>query len=69
MSQQKQRVRDAFTLQAEAYANIAAANHTMGKLDQTIAALREEVRLDPNLPSARSNLDIELAVKQSKLRQ
>jgi protein O-mannosyl-transferase len=50
---------------AEAYANIASAYHTMGNhLDDTIAALQEEVRLNPNLPSAKSNLDIELNVKR-----
>jgi len=52
--------------QAEAYANIAAAYHTMDDLDQTIAALQEEVRLNPNLPSAKSNLQIELALRKEK---
>ena len=54
--------------QAEAYANIAAAYHTMGNLDQTIAALQQEVRLNPNLQSAKSNLEIELAVKRERSR-
>ena len=50
---------------AEAYGNIATAYHLMGNhLDDTIAALQEEVRLKPELPSARSNLEIELAVKK-----
>jgi hypothetical protein len=39
------------------------AYHTLGKLDETIAALQKEVRLNPNLPSAKSNLEIELAEK------
>lgn len=49
--------------QAEAWANIAAAYHTLGNLDETIAALREEVRLNPDLRSAKSNLEIELDAK------
>lgn len=53
--------------QAEAYANIAAAYHTMGNhLDETIAALQEEVRLNPNLPAGKANLDIELAEKRER---
>jgi len=53
--------------QAEAYANMAAAYHTMGNhLDETIAALREEVRINPKLPNAQSNLEIELAVKKER---
>jgi tetratricopeptide (TPR) repeat protein len=52
--------------QAEAYANMAAAYHTLGNLDETIAALQEEVRINPNLPSAKSNLEIELAVKRQR---
>jgi tetratricopeptide (TPR) repeat protein len=52
--------------QAEAYANIAAAYHTLGNLDETIAALQEEVRLNPNLPSGKSNLEVELAAKKAR---
>lgn len=49
--------------QAEAYANMATCYHALGKLDDTIAALREEVRLNPALPGAKHNLDVELAEK------
>jgi tetratricopeptide (TPR) repeat protein len=53
----------------EAYGNIASAYHTMGNhLDETIAALQEEVKLNPDLPSARSNLEFELAVKKGEIR-
>jgi hypothetical protein len=45
---------------------MAAAYHTMGNLDETIAALQQEVRLNPNLRSAKSNLEIELAVKKAR---
>ena len=55
---------------AEAYGNIATAYHMMGNhLDDTIAALQEEVRLNPELPSAKSNLEIELAVKRGLRRE
>lgn len=54
--------------QAEAYANIATAYHTMGNhLDDAIAALKEEVRLNPNLRSAKANLDFELSVKRGEI--
>ena len=48
------------------YANIATAYHTMGKADEAIDALRQEVRINPNLRSATRNLNVELAMRRGR---
>jgi len=43
---------------AEAYANMAAALHTLGRDDEAITALREVVRLRPDMAFAKTDLEI-----------
>jgi tetratricopeptide (TPR) repeat protein len=45
----------------EAYVNIAAAWHAMGKEDETIAALKAALKLKPDLEVAKHNLEYEAA--------
>ena len=44
----------------EAWANIATAYHAMGKLDESVDALKEAVRLSPDLVQAKIHLTAEL---------
>ncbi|HWE50237.1 MAG TPA: tetratricopeptide repeat protein [Bryobacteraceae bacterium] len=46
---------------AEAYVNIAAAWHAMGKEDETIAALKAALKIRPDLEVAKHNLEYEVA--------
>ncbi|HVW83524.1 MAG TPA: tetratricopeptide repeat protein, partial [Bryobacteraceae bacterium] len=54
---------------ADAYANIAAAAYSMGDLDQSIAALREVVRLAPEYKVAQRNLELLLSDKAAAQHQ
>ena len=51
---------------AEAWANMAAAQHAMGQDDDAIVSLREVLRLRPDMKFAQTDLDILLAQKKDK---
>ncbi|MDP9170605.1 MAG: hypothetical protein M3N54_08315, partial [Acidobacteriota bacterium] len=53
----------------EAWANIAAAQHEMGKDDDAIASLRQVIRLRPDLTFANKNLDYLLAKRSQTARK
>jgi len=51
---------------AEAWANMAAAQHAMGQDEDAIVSLREVLRLRPDMKFAQTDLDILLAQKKDK---
>ena len=51
---------------AEAYANLAAAMHSLGRDEEAIAALREVIRLRPDMAFAKTDLEILLDKKASQ---
>jgi tetratricopeptide (TPR) repeat protein len=54
---------------AEAYSNEAAAYYALGNIDEAIRALRETVRLRPDMEVAKQNLAILLQQENGKLQQ